>query len=201
MRIPNDLSVIHIVTNPTDLAVYVEIPASTCPISVNSLRFGTSRQRGRIIDDSNDSQHKRREFREDYSKRSSESARYITIELCGVSRGISGENKILKLVKIYSGRTWRIRNPTPIQKRKETVPKRPGLSSATGHGGERMRHARAMAPPPAPSIADSYFMIVRPFIKCHGLAVNKTRTSALDDRVKPYADSLDSINTTCISLS
>ena len=81
MRIPKDLSVIHIVTNPTDLAVYVEIAASTCPISVNLLRFGTSRQRARIIGDSNDSQHKRREFREDFSKRSSESARDITIPL------------------------------------------------------------------------------------------------------------------------
>jgi hypothetical protein len=73
--------VIHIVTISADLAVYVEIAAPACPISANSLRLGTSRQRARIIDDSIDSQHKRREFREDYSKRSSESARDITIEL------------------------------------------------------------------------------------------------------------------------
>jgi hypothetical protein len=81
VRIPKHLSVTQVVTTPTDLAVYVEMAASTCPISVNFLRFGTSRQRARIIDDSNDSQQKRREFREDYSKRSSESACYITIGL------------------------------------------------------------------------------------------------------------------------
>ena len=81
MRIPKGLGVIHIVTNRADLAVYVEITAPTYPISVNFLLFDTSRRRARIIDGSNDSQHKRREFREDYSKRSSESARNITIEL------------------------------------------------------------------------------------------------------------------------
>jgi hypothetical protein len=57
---PKDLSVIHVVTNPADLAVIVEMLASTWPILVNFLRFATGQQTAKIIGDSNDLQHKRR---------------------------------------------------------------------------------------------------------------------------------------------
>jgi hypothetical protein len=81
VRILQDLAVIYLVTNLANLAAFVEMAASISPILVNFLRFTTGQKMAEIIGDSNDLQHKRREFREDCSKRSSDFARDITIEL------------------------------------------------------------------------------------------------------------------------
>lgn len=69
------------VTITADLAVFAEMVAPSSPISVNFLRFDAGQQRAAIIGYSNDSQHLRAGFREDYSKRSLQSAGDITREL------------------------------------------------------------------------------------------------------------------------
>ena len=81
MRIPKDLSINQYVTIPADLAGFVEMVAPISPISVNFLRFGTGQQMAEFIGNSDDLRQSVREFREVYSKRSSESAWHITAEL------------------------------------------------------------------------------------------------------------------------
>jgi hypothetical protein len=54
VRIPKDLSVIHIVTIPPDLVPFVEMAESKWPILVNFLRFTTGQQRAEFIDNSNE---------------------------------------------------------------------------------------------------------------------------------------------------
>ena len=61
MWILRDLAVIHIVTIPADLAVFVELATSISPILVYFLRFATGQQIAEIIGNPNDFQHMRRE--------------------------------------------------------------------------------------------------------------------------------------------
>jgi hypothetical protein len=81
VRILRDLAVIIVVTIPVDLTAFVEMAASISPISVNFLRFATGQQMAKFIGHSDELRQSEREFREDYSKRSSQSATQITTEL------------------------------------------------------------------------------------------------------------------------
>lgn len=74
MRILKGLGVVGIVIILADLAAFVQMVASISPISVNSLRFTTGHQSTTIIGNSIESRQSRREFQEDNSKRSSQSA-------------------------------------------------------------------------------------------------------------------------------
>jgi len=61
VRISKDLSIIHIVTIPSNLAAFVEMVAPVSPILVIFLQFTTGQQMAEFIGDSNDLQHMRRE--------------------------------------------------------------------------------------------------------------------------------------------
>jgi hypothetical protein len=79
-----------------------ELPASVASIGLKVLRFDIDPWTPSFLGNSTDFWHLRGPFREGYSKRSSEFARDITIELQSVSRGIS-EETILNIIKTYLG--------------------------------------------------------------------------------------------------
>ena len=77
------------VTTAADSKGVTEPPVSVASIGLRVLRFDIDPWTAVFLVNSTDFWHLRGPFREGYSKRSSESAGYITIELQSVSREIS----------------------------------------------------------------------------------------------------------------
>ena len=90
------------VTKAADSKGVTEPPASVASIRLKALRFDVDPSTPLFLCNSTDLWQLRGSFREGYSKRSSESAGYITIQLYSVSREISRE-KIFKIIKTYYG--------------------------------------------------------------------------------------------------
>jgi hypothetical protein len=96
-----------VVTKAADSKGVTEPPASVASIRLKALRFDIDPWTALFLGNSTDVWHLRGPFREGNSKRSSESAGYITIELSSVSRGISGENNIETRKNIFRAKGLR----------------------------------------------------------------------------------------------
>ena len=99
-RFLNNLNSNHVVTMSADSKGVREPPVSVASIRLKAIRFDTDPWIALFLSNLADFWHLRGPFREGDSKRSSESARDITIELYSVSREMSGGERILKRVAL-----------------------------------------------------------------------------------------------------